>query len=51
MRPRLSAARTPQGKISLERQIAAPDAQIDRLVYGLYGFTEEEIEIVEKASK
>jgi hypothetical protein len=29
-----------------ERQIRI-DTQIDRLVYGLYGLTEEEIEVVE----
>ncbi len=31
-----------------ERQIRI-DAQIDKLVYDLYGLTEEEIEIVEKS--
>jgi hypothetical protein len=31
----------------LERQIAATDEQIDRLVYELYGLTAEEIRIVE----
>jgi hypothetical protein len=45
-----SAARTPQEKTTLERQIAATDAQIDRLVYDLYGLTEEEIKIVEGAT-
>ncbi|GAI69416.1 unnamed protein product [marine sediment metagenome] len=30
-----------------ERQIKIVDAQIDRLVYDLYGLTEEEIEIIE----
>jgi hypothetical protein len=29
------------------RQIAATDAEIDRLVYKLYGLTDEEIKIVE----
>lgn len=43
----LAAARTPQEKSVLERQIAATDAQIDRLVYDLYGLTEDEIKIVE----
>ncbi len=43
----LSAARTPQEQTSLERQIAATDTQIDRLVYDLFGLTEEEIAIVE----
>src|SRR5437867_2343974 len=44
---RLSAAKTPQENTSLERQIAATDTQIDRLVYDLYGLTEAEIKIVE----
>ena len=43
---RLSAAKTPQEKTALERQIAATDAQIECLVYDLYGLTEK-IEIVE----
>ena len=43
----LTAARTPQEQTALERQIAATDTQIDRLVYDLYGLTEHEIAIVE----
>lgn len=43
----VSAAKTPHEKTCLDRQIAATDAQIDRLVYELYGLTEEEIGIVE----
>ena len=52
----ICAARTPQevfahGHYSLERQIAATETfrsgTIDRLVYDLYGLTEEEIKIVE----
>ena len=39
--------RTPQEKESLSREIEATDGQIDRLVYELYGLTEEEIRIVE----
>jgi hypothetical protein len=35
----------------LERQIAATDAAIDRLVYELYGLTEAEIKIVEEATR
>ena len=31
---------------ALERQIAATDTQIDRLVYDLYGLTEDETKIV-----
>ncbi|MCW5554168.1 MAG: N-6 DNA methylase [Verrucomicrobiae bacterium] len=45
----LAAARTPQERTALERQIAATDTQIDRLVYDLYGLTEDEIKIVEGA--
>jgi hypothetical protein len=37
----------PQAQTVLQRQIAATDRQIDRLVYELYGLTEEEIAIVE----
>jgi hypothetical protein len=34
----------------MQRQIAAADRQIDRLVYELYGLTEDEIKIVEDAT-
>ena len=44
---RLSAAKTPHDKTLLERQLTATDAQIDRLVYDLYGLSAEEIGIVE----
>jgi len=47
---RLTAAKTPADKDRLQRQIDATDQEIDRLVYGLYGLTEEEITIVEAAS-
>jgi hypothetical protein len=40
--------RTPHEKTCLQTQIAATDRPIDRLVYDLYGLTEEEIKIVEK---
>ena len=36
---------------ALQRQIEAVDAQIDRLVYELYGLTDDEIEIVEQATR
>ncbi|MBE9594421.1 MAG: hypothetical protein IMF19_13195, partial [Proteobacteria bacterium] len=42
-------ARMERDKDLYERQIKMVDAQIDRLVYDLYGLTEEEIEIVEKS--
>jgi len=35
----------------LQAHIAATDRQIDRLVYELYGLTEEEIGIVEGANR
>ncbi|MBI1878420.1 MAG: hypothetical protein HYR94_09370 [Chloroflexi bacterium] len=40
----------PQAKTILQRQIAATDRQIDRLVYELYNLNEEEISIVEAGS-
>ena len=43
----LAAAKTPDERTRLERQIAATDQRIDRLVYDLYGLTAEEIKIVE----
>ena len=41
-------ARMEQDTELYERQIKIVDAQIDRLVYGLYGLTDEEIKIVEE---
>jgi len=35
-------------KTVLQRQIYARDKQIDKLVYELYGLTEEEIKVVEE---
>jgi len=40
-------ARMERDKELYGRQIKIVDAQIDRLVYDLYGLTEEEIEVVE----
>lgn len=48
---RLSAARSPTDRNFLQRQINATDHQIDRLVYELYGLTDEEITIVEEGSQ
>jgi len=45
----LAEAKAPQAKTILQRQIEATDRQIDRLVYELYGLTDEEIKIVEKS--
>jgi hypothetical protein len=44
---RLADARMPRDKTVLEQQIDVIDKQIDRLVYDLYGLTEEEIGMVE----
>ena len=49
LRAQRAAAALPQARTLLERQIAATDQQIDRLVYALYGLTDEEIKIVEGA--
>jgi hypothetical protein len=40
-------ARMERDKELYERQIRIVDAQIDRLVYELYGLTEEEVRVVE----
>ena len=50
MNIRLAAAKTPDDKTRLQRQIDATDRQIDQLVYELYGLTEDEIKIVEEAT-
>ncbi len=47
---RLSAAKTPPEKTSLERQIAATDTQIDRLVYDLGGPPEGETKMVKTSN-
>ena len=47
----LSSAGPDHERTLLARRIEATDRQIDRLVYELYGLTEEEIEIVEAASR
>jgi hypothetical protein len=43
----LAEAKTPLQKERIQRVIATTDRQIDRLVYELYGLTEEEIRVVE----
>jgi len=43
----LAAAKSTAQKGIIQRQIDATDAEIDRLVYNLYGLKEEEIKIVE----
>lgn len=46
---KLLKMRDPQEKQNIQRQIEATDRQIDKLVYELYGLTEEEIKIVESS--
>ena len=41
--------RTPQEQELVKREIESTDRQIDRLVYELYGLTEEEVKIVENS--
>ncbi len=41
-------AKMEQDKELYERQIKIVDAQINKLVYDLYGLTEEEIKVVEE---
>jgi len=50
VRKGLAEAKSPNDKVVLERQIKATDEAIDRLVYELYGLTEEEIRVVEGVS-
>ena len=45
----LPEAKTPQTQTVLQRQIETTDRQIDKLVYELYGLTDEEIKIVEES--
>jgi hypothetical protein len=44
-------AKTPQDKEAIRREIEATDRRIDALVYELYGLTEDEIRIVEEATR
>ena len=50
LQKQLAGSKTAHGKEVLQRQIEATDRQIDRLVYELYGLSEEEIGIVEETS-
>jgi hypothetical protein len=48
---RLQNSRTSHERSAIERQINATDAEIDQLVYKLYGLTDKEIRIVEEATR
>lgn len=47
----IKSANTSHQKTLLQRQIDATDREIDRLVYELYGLTDDEIAIVEEATE
>ena len=47
---RLAGARIERERTVIGHQIAATDSQIDRLVYELYGLTDEEIAVMEEAN-
>jgi hypothetical protein len=51
LKQRVRSAKTPPDQTALQAQIEATDRRIDRLVYELYGLTEEEIGIVEGANQ
>ena len=46
-----ASAKTPGERDGFQRQIDATDREIDQLVYELYGLTDDEIEIVEEATR
>jgi adenine-specific DNA-methyltransferase len=48
---RLTEAQIERERTVIQHQIDATDRQIDRVVYDLYGLTDEEIEIVEQESR
>jgi hypothetical protein len=47
LRKKLAVAKSPRNREFLEREIRSRDGEIDRLVYELYGLSEDEIKIVE----
>ena len=47
---RLATVKTAHERTTLERRIESTDREIDRLVYELYGLTDEEIALVEEAT-
>jgi type I restriction-modification system DNA methylase subunit len=51
LKAKTNFVKTPTERTAIERQIQATDAQIDELVYQLYGLTEEEIKIIEQSER
>ncbi len=47
----MAAARIERERTVVGHQISATERQIDRLVYELYGLTEEEIRIIEEGTR
>ena len=47
---RCTNERTPYGKALCQRQIEATDRQLDKLVYELYGLSDDEIALVEHST-
>jgi hypothetical protein len=47
---KLAGARIERERAVIDTQIEATDRQIDRLVYELYGLTDDEVRIVEEAT-
>jgi hypothetical protein len=43
----LGGAKSPQAKAVIVRQIGATEARLDKLVYALYGLSDEEVALVE----
>ncbi|MBN1795923.1 MAG: hypothetical protein JW804_04560 [Sedimentisphaerales bacterium] len=48
---KLGESKVPDEKTKIQRQIDATDKKIDKLVYDLYGLTDEEIKIIEQSTK
>jgi hypothetical protein len=46
----MAGARIERERVVIGHQLSATNRQIDRLVYELYGLTEEEVEVVEEAT-
>jgi hypothetical protein len=51
LRDKLLAAKNPNAKTVIQRQIDATDRQIDQFVYELYDLTDDEIRLVEEATQ
>ena len=47
----MAAEQLPQRREQIQREIDATDRQIDQLVYHLYGLSDDEIAIVEEATR